>query len=61
MNDALKIMKGDNTMKKLSKRTTMSLLIVALLCGLCLFAGAAYAQTKDGAWISDKASGPTAP
>jgi arylsulfatase len=33
-------------MKKFMKRTTIPLVIVALLFGLCLFAGAAYAQNK---------------
>jgi hypothetical protein len=33
-------------MKKLIKRTTTPLLIVPLLFGLCLFAGAAYAADK---------------
>ena len=33
-------------MKKFMKRTTIPFLIVALLCGLCLFAGAAFAQDK---------------
>ncbi|MEJ2392876.1 MAG: arylsulfatase [Gammaproteobacteria bacterium] len=33
-------------MRTLIKRTTHSLLIAALLCGLCLFAGAAYAQNQ---------------
>jgi arylsulfatase A-like enzyme len=33
-------------MKKFMKRTTIPLLIVPLLCGLCLSAGAAYAQDK---------------
>ena len=33
-------------MKKFMKRTTIPFLIVALLCGLCLSAGAAYAQDQ---------------